>query len=91
MKPSPELSYTLLRYPALSDLTPAQGISATSALVVELETLLHGVRKLRKSYIMRHVRDVGATTTEAEHTGHGVKVGKARMAAALTITPAKPD
>lgn len=83
MKPSNDLMFARLRHPDLFNLDAAQGIRATSGVIAELEILLSGVKKLRKSYTMKHLRNPDAKMTASEHASVGQHEGMTRFSRAL--------
>lgn len=83
MKQSNDVTFAKHRNPEVFDLDPVQGIRATSALAAELETLLSGVKKLRKSYVMKYVRSGNATLSVADHIAAGATLGMRRFSSVL--------
>ncbi len=59
MKYSNELNFLRLVHPDLFNCTLPDGLRNTAELAYELETLLAGVKKLRKSYVMRALHAEG--------------------------------
>lgn len=72
MKPSTELSIVRLKNKELFDLEPVQGIRAVSAALVEAELLVAGMKKLRKSYVMRHRRGANDASVDQLFSAGGL-------------------
>lgn len=88
MRQSNDLQFTKLRYPNLFGCTPAQGIRDTSGVIEELELLLAGVRRLRKSYTMKGLHDPAARGQTQQLVQEGRDAAARRFSAALV--PATP-
>jgi len=57
MKPSNEVTYALSKFPDLRDLPSPEGLLLAAEIEADLEIILNGVKRLKKSYTMRALHD----------------------------------
>jgi hypothetical protein len=82
MKLTTDLIFLRAAHPDLFGCTVSEGLIATSEVVHELEVLLAGAKKLRKSYVMRALRVTDSAPT-ADYTSKGKTAAMARFAETL--------